>query len=147
MMFIGCESKTAIEWETKPFIDAYGEENGVSLFITGEELSDNLDVAIISFSLFNDLISGGYKEMFSFSLNNTTSSENIIITDMLGNNHEFESYGGMIFNIDPASNEISRVLELMNNEELIIKQGEHSFKVSTKGFLELYRNHFQQANT
>ena len=146
LVLVGCETKLINEWSSQPFIDAFGKENGVVLFINGEQLSENLDVAVISFSLVNDLISGGYKEMFTINLNNSSFGEDIIITDMFGIKHEFTSYDGMIFNIDYESNDIDRLMELMNNEELTISQGEYSFMINTKGFLNLYSEHFRQPN-
>jgi hypothetical protein len=144
-----CTSKLENSWQAKPFINAFEEEQGVALYIAGERLSDNLNNAQVNFSLNQDLISGGFKEVFTFTLNGSSSwgEDNIEIITPNGESFLFDIYDGLLFNIDFESNEVARFIELMNYESLEIKTGSYAFTISTVGFINLYKENFLQATS
>lgn len=140
----GCEKKLENIWQTRPFINAFGEEEGVALFIDGERLSDGLEDAQVSFNLNQDLISGGYKQIFTFVLNGSTAGGDIEVITPTNETFLFELYDGILFNIDYESNVISEFIELMNHEYLVLKQGQFQFTINTARFLDLYQTNFLQ---
>lgn len=142
----GCNNSLKNEWTTTPYRDAYGDITGVSLIIEGEHLSAGLDSATLSFSLIEDLISGGYRDIFTLTLNGTTSGDEVSILTPDGEEHFFNCYDGIIFNIDYETNDIARLFELMNFSELQLKQGTYTFSISTKNFLNLYKENFGSQN-
>jgi hypothetical protein len=146
---MSCEQKLENSWQAKPFINAFEEEQGVALSINGERLSEGLQNAQVTFSLNQDLISGGFKEIFTFTLNSSTpwQEDQIEVFTPFGESYVFDIYDGMLFNIDYESNEVSRFIELMNNEWLEIHSGKIQFTISTKEFLNLYQTNFLQPNS
>ena len=146
---MNCEPKLENTWQTKPFINAYNEEQGVSLFIRGERLTGELEEVELNFSLIQDLISGGFKEIFTFTLDGKTSwgEDQIEVITPIGEAYVFDIYDGLLFNIDYESNEVARFIELLNNESLVIRSGPYQFTISTKGFLELYKANFPQRSS
>lgn len=142
LLITGCNQKLKNEWAAKPFIDAYGNENGVKLEIQGEFLSGDIKTASINFTNIEDLISGGYKEVFTLEFGNFSSSDSVTVTTVNGDSETFSCYDGLIFDIDYESDDINRLLELMDSESLVFKQGNRSFTISTKGFYNLYEKHF-----
>jgi hypothetical protein len=130
------------EWVAKPFIDAYGKENGVKLEIQGEFLTGDMKTASINFSNIEDLISGGYKEVFTLAFGNYSGSDSVTVTTAEGDLEVFNCYDGLIFDIDYETDDINRLLEMMDSPSLTISQGNRSFRISTKGFQELYEKHF-----
>ncbi len=130
------------EWVAKPFIDAYGKENGVKLEIQGEFLTGDMQTASINFSNIEDLISGGYKEVFTLAFGNYSGSDSVTVTTAEGDLEVFSCYDGLIFDIDYEADDINRLLEMMDSESLVFEQGDRSFTISTKGFQELYEKHF-----
>ena len=141
-----CEQKLQNTWQSKPYIDAFGDEQGVAIYINGERLSDDTEDALVTFNLNQDLISGGFKDVFSFTLNGNSSwgEDQIEVITPNGESHLFDIYDGLLFNIDYESNEVSRFIELMNNEYLEIHSGKYRFTISTRGFMELYTTNFLQ---
>ena len=128
------------------FINAFEEEQGVALFIMGERPSDGLNEAQISFNLNQDLISGGFKEVFTFTINGSTSwgEDYIEVISPNGETYDFDIYDGLLFNIDNESNEVARFIELMNYEWLEIRSGTYAFTISTAEFINLYKTNFLQ---
>lgn len=149
LLLVSCEEKLANSWQAKPFINAFEEEQGVALYINGERLGGGLEKAQVNFSLNQDLISGGFKEVFTFTLTSTSSWEEdqIEVFTPSGESFVFDIYDGLLFNIDYESNEVSNFIELLNNEWLEIHSGPFQFTISTKEFLNLYEKNFLQPNS
>ena len=148
LLFItGCEQKLENSWQAKPYINAFGEESGTALVIDGERLSAGIESTQVMFFLFDDLISGGYKQAFTFSINGVVSGDEIEVELPNLETFAFDLYDGMIFNVDYESNDISRFIELMNNEYLLIRHGENEFTINTADFLELYKINFLESNS
>jgi hypothetical protein len=141
-----CETKLKNSWQAKPFINAFEEEQGVMLYIAGERLSDNVEEALVSFNMNQDLISGGFKEVFTFTLNGSSSwGEDYLKVITPGRDTvSFNIYDGLLFNIDYESTDVSQFIELMNHESLEIHSGKYQFTISTSGFLDLYKENFLQ---
>lgn len=142
IVITGCEAPLKNEWATEPFTDAYGNTNRISLKINGERLSPGLTSAEIRFAQIEDLISGGYKEVFSVTMNGKSASDEMIVIDAAGQEYIFTCYDGYIFDIDSESNVIETMIGLMENKELIFRQGDQSFTISTMKFTDLYEDFF-----
>lgn len=143
----GCDYMPKNSWQSRPYINAFGEEAGIALYVEGERLTNGLDNAQVSFALTQDLISGGFKEVITFTLNGIASGSEIEVLTPTNEPYLFEIYDGLLFNIDYESNEVARFLELMNHEFLVIKQEEYQFTISTAGFMNLYTTTFLQPNS
>ena len=146
---VGCDNKLKNVWEAQPFVNAFNEEQGVALYISGERLTGGLNEARVSFNVNQDLISGGFKEIFSFTLNGTSSwgEDTIEVITPNGEAFVFDIYDGLLFNIDYESQEVGRFIELMNYESLEIRSGTFSFSISTKNFIDLYKASFRAENS
>ena len=149
IILMSCTQKLENSWQAKPFINAFEEEQGVALSINGERLAGGLEKAQVTFSLNQDLISGGFKEIFTFTLRSPIpwEEDTIEVFTSTGESYVFVIYDGLLFNIDYESNEVSRFIELMNNEWLEIHSGRYQFTISTREFLNLYQTHFLQPNS
>ncbi|MEN8251661.1 MAG: hypothetical protein ABFS32_22265, partial [Bacteroidota bacterium] len=105
--------------------------------VKGYDLSRNLKEAIIQYYVTEDMISGGYKPVFIFTLDGATSSDSLFVTTPAEEEHGFECYDGLIFNIDIDSDNIQRLIPLFENEKLTITQGNKIFTINCSGFYEL----------
>ena len=146
---VSCDQQLNNAWQSKPHINAFHEEEGVALFIKGERLSKGLEEAEVYFALNQDLISGGFKQIFTFTLNGRTNwgEDNIEVITPSDETFEFEIYDGLLFNIDYESNEVSRFIELLNYDYLEIRSGDFRFTISSKDFMNLYNRYFRQSNS
>ena len=141
-LLAGCETKIVNEWTAAPFIDAYGNENGFILSVDAERLSSNINEATISFNEIEDLISGGYKEIFTITVDSNSPETEFTVTTPDQQEYVFTCYSGLIFNIDYESNDIAQMIALMEYPYLIFKTDEYSFTLSTSKFIALYQEHF-----
>ena len=143
---VSCENKLENSWQSQPHINAFNEAEGVELYIKGERLSEGLNEAMVSFSLNQDLISGGFKQIFTFTLNGTSAwdEDYIEVFTPTGESFQFEIYDGLLFNIDYESNVVSQFIELLNNEYLEIHSGQYRFTISNREFMNLYSTNFLQ---
>ncbi len=118
-----------------PVPDEFGEDSGkIYLQVYGEDLSEGLNEAVITYSTFNDLISGGEKTIFTITLNGQNSNEQVMVITPDKQEVAFNCYDGIIFNIDHESHDVEHLEELMQYGKLIFKQGPYQFAISTKGF-------------
>gem|GEM_PF-3812590 len=130
-----CGPETQPGWVALPVPDEFGEDSGrVFLQVYGKDLSPGLTEAVITYAVFNDLISGGEKTIFTFTLNGQTSHENIMVITPDGQEEQFNCYDGIIFNIDSEARDVERLEKLMRYEKLTFRQGPHTFSISTNGF-------------
>ena len=135
ILLTNCSPEYRAGWIEMPVPDQYGEDSGNTfLQVYGQELSSGLKEAVITYATIDDLISGGQKTMFTIMLNGKPSSESVIVETTDKKVHEFNCYDGIIFNIDNEERDLDRMIELMNYEKLMFRQGKHSFTISTKGF-------------
>ena len=131
----GCKPETKPGWQEMPVTDEFGNDTGeTQLRVNGYKLSSGLKEAYITYHILEDLISGGYKPIFTISINGSSSSENVIIETPDNQKVEFECYDGIIFNIDAESDNVERLSELMKYKELRLSQDSYSFTINASGF-------------
>ena len=135
ILLSGCGPESRSGWIEMPVPDQYGEDSGkIFLQVYGQELSDDLEEAVITYATISDLITGGEKTMFTIILNGKSSSDVVFVETPDDQVHEFNCYDGIIFNIDSEEHDLDRMIDLMKHEKLTFRQGKHSFTISTTGF-------------
>ena len=136
VLISSCTPEIIPGWQETPVKDEFGNNTGKTMLkVDGYNLSDGVNEAFLTYYILEDLISGGFKPIFTISINGGSSSESVTVKTPDNQEVEFDCYDGIIFNIDNESDNIERFIELMKYQELRLRQDNYSFTINASGFL------------